>query len=296
MKIKNACHKLLLQIGLLCLLLFSPYSFVIAKENQQTPRMTKKSAQVDSQKVSQTKGNILFEGYFRVLRGNEQIGYIIQRFDQDAKTLNFRSTYLIKSQVEGNQVIESLKAEAKEDFTPIFYQYTSKVNEQTKTIDARFDKDTMTLVIEENGQKVTRNEKLPPRIFLSTFLSLLIKKQQANTGGYETGKSFSYQAIAEELASVTKGRVVVGEKAEWKGVPVFQVENVFGEDTFTSMVTAQGEGLSTFSPNHNISTEIVKTSQEALKGQNLPIAILKSLFGSVPKGEINPVSQGSNPS
>lgn len=273
-------------------------SFAVIKVEAQTNAKAKiKSSASQAQKLKPlaqaTNETLLFEGYFQVLRGNEQIGYVIQRYEKDALSQVYRSIYLVKSQFDGNQVTESLKAEARLDFQPNNYQYTSQVNDQVKTIDGQFDGTKLKVVITENGQKTTKSEKMPPGIFLSTFLPLLIKEQDKTNGGYQVGKSFAYQAIAEETASITKGQAEIKSKSVHQGVPVFTVENIFNDQVFSSLVTAQGEALSTLSPQQNISTKLVKTPQEALQGQNLPIKILKTLFGSVPQGKKTPLHQPS---
>ena len=98
---------------------------------------------------------VLFEGYSKVMSQGAPAGYVISRYEYDAKLKRFYSSYYLKT---NSNLSESLKATADSEFNPISYEYTSIVGKDTKTIDAKFVKNKMSAFINTNG-KSTRVEK-----------------------------------------------------------------------------------------------------------------------------------------
>ncbi|MCB0362229.1 MAG: hypothetical protein KDD35_05890 [Bdellovibrionales bacterium] len=229
----------------------------------------------------------MFEGYFKIVSGKEKIGYFIQKYEFDAKTKQFISTYFIQTNDLGGNTSESLKAFADDKFQPISYQYTLKTPKMTKTIDSKFKGMIMNSVIVENGkssQSISR--KLPKGSFLSTFLGYLILQK-----GYSKGKKFNYSGVAEEEAESYDGMALIKEEQMFVGKKVFRIENTFKGIKFISFVTDKGEVLGTQSPLQKIATELVANANEATRDFTLPTETLKLLFGNIPLGKQNIMAQ-----
>ena len=76
---------------------------------------------------------VLFEGYSKILANGAPIGYIISKYEFDAKSKKFISIYFLKTSGKGMEVTESLKATADAKLGPISYNYTTIVGKEVKT-------------------------------------------------------------------------------------------------------------------------------------------------------------------
>lgn len=229
---------------------------------------------------------VMFEGYSVIRTGTTAIGYTIQRYEFDAKKKQFTSTSYLKTNEAGGNITESVKAVANDKFQPISYQYTTKIGEQLKMIDAKFKKDEMTGTVSDGKNKQTLKVKLKKGTFLSTFLGYLMLQS-----GYKADKKFSYSAVAEEDGGSYTGEAYIKGEEDYKGQKVFRILNNFKGTQFVSFVTAKGEVMGTQSPLQNLSTELVANPAEATKGFVVPSDTLKILFGTVPTGKTNVFSK-----
>lgn len=235
-------------------------------------------------------GEILFEGYSKILSGDNHIGYVINRYEFDSKKKNFVSTYFVKTSIAGLEITESLKAFANNQLEPVSYQYTSMVNKEIKTIDATFKGGKMTATLLENGKKKTIKNDVPKNTFLSTFLVYWILKSDK---GLKANETLSYTAVAEEDGQLAKGDVSIGKLETRMGVPAFKALNQFKDLKFESYIDEQGEVLSTVSSANNISTQLVATPSDATGKIGVSRDILTKLFGGVPEGKENSIAKKS---
>ncbi len=235
-------------------------------------------------------GEILFEGYSKVLSGSIPIGYSISRYEYDQKKKQFIATTFLKTNQLGGDLTESLKAYADENLQPISYNYTTLVGKQAKMIDATFKKGKMTATIRENGKikKTTVSVPKEKGIFLSTFLVYIMLKSPK---GLQDDSTYNFEAIAEEDATISKGSAIVKGEDSFNGIKGLKVQNDFKGAKFNCIITSKGEILSTKSPVLGIGTELVSKPSEATASFQIPNAVLTSLFGEVPTGQKNEVSR-----
>lgn len=241
---------------------------------------------------------MLFEGYYKILSGDQHIGFSVSRYEIDMKQKKFYSTQLTKISSGGVDIIESLDAisEADESMTPVSYKYTSLEGKQSKTIDAKFtkgktakDKIKMTGTMTQTGKKPIKiHNDLDSNVFLSTFLSYRMLKSPQ---GIQTKSAYEYTAIAEEDGSALKGTAAVLKEEKYKGFTAFKVENNFKKVLFLSYVTDKGEPLATIVKDAHLTSELVADKSEAIGTVGLPEAATKTLFGGLPSGEKNIVTQ-----
>ena len=233
---------------------------------------------------------ILFEGYSKILSNDQPIGYVISRYEFDAKKKQFLSTYFLKTGKGATEITESLKAIADSELAPVSYEYTSLTGKEVKTIDAKFKAGTMNAIVKE-GKRVQRiDKKIPKGTFLSTFLVYLMLKSKE---GLKSETNYEYQAIAEEDASITKGQALVGKEEKYLGFNVFKILNTFKNSKFLSYVNDRGQVLGTNVIGQGVTTELVAKPSEATTGQSYSTTILKTLFGSVPEGTVNVVAEAA---
>lgn len=234
---------------------------------------------------------ILFDGYSKVLSGSVHIGYVVNRYEFDNKKNQFISTYFIKTNELGGNLTESLKAYATKDMKPLSYQYTTLLGKQTKTVDAKFDKNKILATITD-GTKVEKiNKVMDKGVFLSTFLAYTMLKSPK---GFQVDTQYNYEAVAEEDALITKGVAIIKNQEMYNGNKVYKVINEFKDSKFVSYVNERGEVYATKSPAQSISTELVAQPSEATNNMSIPIPLLKALFGEVPTGQNNELSKLRN--
>ncbi|MBX2988233.1 MAG: hypothetical protein KF802_10075 [Bdellovibrionaceae bacterium] len=236
------------------------------------------------------RADVLFEGYSKILSGGVHVGYVVSRYEYDPRKKQFRGAYFLKTGALGSDVTESLKAVADVDLKPVSYEYTSMVGKKTKTIDAKFSKDKMTAVLTEEGKSKTIRNDLPKGTFLSNFLVYLMLKSK---NGLQAGTRYEYTAIAEEDASIVKGDALVEKEEKYKGFAAYKILNRFKDSKFTSYVAEKGGVLGTVTPANSINVELVAKPNEAVGGFGMNAAIMKSVFGDVPVGTTNPLSQAA---
>jgi hypothetical protein len=240
------------------------------------------------------QADVLFEGYSKVYSGGAQVGFVSNRYEFDAKKKQFVSLSLLKTNALGGNITESLKAYAKEDMTPISYEYTTLVDGVPKLVDAKFTNGKILATIKQ-GDKISKVDKVMPRgTFLSTFLVYVMLK---GPKGLTPELKYDYMAIAEEDADIVGGVAYIKNKETQNGLSVFKILNDFKGTKFISYVTSEGEVLSTKSPVQSISTELVPLSSMATNGMQMPTALMKNIFGDVPLGVANQISKRyqSNP-
>ena len=232
--------------------------------------------------------DVLFEGYSKVYSGGAQVGFVSNRYEFDAKKKQFISLSLLKTNALGGNITESLKAYAKEDMTPLSYEYTTLVDGVPKLVDAKFTNGKILATIKQ-GDKISKVDKvLPKGTFLSTFLVYVMLK---GPKGLTPDLKYDYKAVAEEDADIVSGVASIKNKETQNGLNVFKILNDFKGTKFISFVTGEGEVLSTKSPVQSISTELVPLSSMATNGQQMPTALMKNIFGEVPLGVTNQISK-----
>lgn len=233
--------------------------------------------------------DVLFEGYSKITSGGVHIGYVVSRYEYDAKKKQFLGTYFVKTGALGSDVTESVKSVADQDLNPISYEYTALVGKKAKTIDAKFSKGKMNGTLTEEGPSKTIRNDLPKGTILSNFLVYLLLKSEK---GLQPGqKPFSYKAIAEEDGALQDGTATIEKEEKYRGFRAFKIKNKFKNISFISYVSERGEVLSTNSPENGIATELMAKPNDAVGTFGLSTSILKRLFGEVPLGTNNLLSK-----
>lgn len=234
------------------------------------------------------RAEILFEGYSKVMSGGVHVGFVVTRYDFDPKKKQFTCTYLMKTSELAGNMLESIKAVAKDDMTPVAYSYTSLSGGQTKTIDAKFEGGKFTATVKDGANVSKINKPLPKGVFLSYFLAYEMLK---NPKGITPGTKYEYQAIAEEDGSIVKGMAFVKGVEDFNGIKAYKILNDFKDTKFTSYLSEKGEVLSAKAPVQSIATELVPQASMATANFQVPTALLKTLFGDVPVGNKNELAK-----
>ena len=241
---------------------------------------------------SMASAETIFEGYYKITLGQKHVGYAVQRYEFLPKKNQFKSTYFIHTNELLDGAQESLVAISSDKFTPISYQYTSKVKENFKTIDARFEKNMMSAKVSDGKNVNNVSKQIPEGTFMSTFLVYMMLQK-----GFQLDRKYAYQAIAEEDASLQSGVAFIKEETKYKGKSVYRALYNFKGAKAVFILSKKGEVLYTNSPMQRVSTELVKQPSEATAGLQLPQKTLNILFGGVPTGRKNafyPVGGSAN--
>ena len=250
-----------------------------------------KSTPLASPPRKSTNPNTLFEGYSKIILNGLHVGYTVLRYEFDPKKKQFQATYLVKTEEQGGNILESLKAVADKDLKPISYQYVSLIDKKPKTIEATFKGQKMTGLMKEGKTSKKLISDLPKGTGLAIFLYYLILRSPE---GLKTETKYNYKALAEEDAKVYDGVAIIGKEEKFNGLKAYKASNTFKDVNYTFYLTETGEALMTDTPAANIKTILVANPQEAVAKFNVPTAILTNLFGDVPSGATNAVTKTLN--
>lgn len=239
------------------------------------------------------KNDIVFEGYYKLLASSKQIGYVILRYEFNAKKKQFISKSFIRGVTGSGDLQESLVATSDDSFKPVSYHYTTKLNKTVKMIDAKFKKSkkgfTMTAAISDGKASKTVTRPIPAGAFLSSFQVLMMLQN-----GLTVGKKYSFKAIAEEDAQVYSGEALIKKQKGFEKKGILRVLNKFKNTQYISNLTTTGEVLITESPVQKIQTQLVASPAEATKGFPYEVSSLKLIFGEVPRGQNNILARRKN--
>jgi hypothetical protein len=73
---------------------------------------------------SNSYADVLAEGWYKLLLGQQHIGYIVQRFELDTKKNQVIMTSFLRTNTLGGDITESLQSFSTTGFEPISYQYS----------------------------------------------------------------------------------------------------------------------------------------------------------------------------
>jgi len=230
---------------------------------------------------------ILFEGYYKISLFSEHVGFFVQRYELDTAKKHFLSTYFLRTNPKGGNIAESLTASSTSTLEPLKFKYTGILGKKIKTIDGNVLKNVLYLRTTEGGKaKSSSPLKMDKGTFFSTFLAYLLLQGKK---GLAPGVKYSFKAIAEEKGKIQSGEAFVEKEETFKGVPTYKILNTFNGVRFVNFVTSKGDSLRSTSPASGLNAELVANPIEATKGMPSSESNLKSLFGSVPKGQVHPL-------
>lgn len=233
--------------------------------------------------------DIIFEGYYKILKEEVHIGYTILRFEFDPAKQEMIATSFIKTAPAFADLTESYVARSNTGYQPVSLQFTSVDGTKRKTlINAKMSGDNLVGEIISNGPAKKLEVKIKKGVFFSSFLPFLMLK-----AGIKTGLGFTYYAITEESGEVQEGTANIAKNMEdYRGQKVFRVSNKFMGIQYTSFIAPNGEILFVDSPAQKTSTELT-TKEAATQGMPVPQSIINALFGESPSGTKNSLSKSS---
>lgn len=231
-----------------------------------------------------SQAETIFEGYYKVIRSGEHVGFYIMKHEFDPKKKHFIATTFMKMKGDKSDETESIKAIADENFHPLNYSYTAIAGGNTKTIDAKFEKGKIVASATTNGKAEKIIKPVDKNAFLSAFLIYTILRSPS---GMKPKSSFDYVAIAEETGEASKGVAELKDYEMVEGLKVLKVKNTFLDMSSDNMVSEKGEILATTMPAAKMSLELVAQPSNATADMKVPSSILTQLFGEVPTGQRN---------
>lgn len=244
-------------------------------------------------KAAPVRGELLFEGYSKVISGGQHIGYTVSRYEYDAKKAKFYGGYFTLISTGTGEIRESLTAEADESLRPLTYSYTSRISNpgtagEIKQIDARFANGKLIADVLEKGKKKKVITDIPKGAILSSFLVYLILKSET---GMQSKTRYSYSALAEEDAKLYPGTAEVGSEEVINGIRAFKIKNEFKDLKFDSYVNDRGHVIVTETMGLNIRAELMDSPDKATGKFKVPNETLKVLFGGIPLGITNAITE-----
>ena len=253
-----------------------------------------------SQKV---EAEVLFEGYYKVTLSGVHAGYVIQRYEFDAKKKEFTgmSYAYVRFTPDGKQFLtESLVAKADDAFHPLSYQFsglttesdpaTGQIKNKISSIDGKFkkvgDKTEGALTGLKDGKNFRNTIKFERGVFLSNFLIYLMLNK-----GFKAGVGGGFKALAEESGEVSSGKYKIEKEEKHKGIDAFKIKWDFKNMESISFISATGQALATESPAQGVAQELVATRAAAVGALPFAEKSVKALFGAIPEGQKNSIAE-----
>ncbi len=230
-----------------------------------------------------THAQVLQEGGYQILSEKKVVGFLVQRYELDKETKTLKHIYYLQRSTPNGPIKESLVAESHQDFRPLEYIFTSFSDTQSKTIEAQFTSEVMTVTLTENQKKTSLQKRIPKGAFLSSFLIYLIIQNKPTIKS-----SYHYRAILEKEASLFTGEVTLMNILESqsplsKGGTGFKVLNTFQGKKEIQYIRASGVLFKREFA--GLSIERAQSIIDIMTPMNPPLHQLNRLFsGNLPKG------------
>lgn len=235
---------------------------------------------------SNSYADVLAEGWYKLLLGQQHIGYIVQRFELDTKKNQVIMTSFLRTNTLGGDITESLQSFSTTGFEPISYQYSILKGKDATLIDGKFANGNATVKVTEKGETKTHKYKVPKGSFLSYFLGYVMTSfenpKDPSDKGIKVGRSFSYKAIAEEDGQLSDGTADVIGTEKINGHDTFRIRVKYKNIQSISSLTGSAEIAQINQPlsGHQVK---VTTREEATRGFPSSDKSLKTLFNTIPK-------------
>lgn len=236
--------------------------------------------------ISNSYADVMAEGWYKLLLGQQHIGYIVQRFELDTKKNQVIMTSFLRTNTLGGDITESLKSFSTTGFEPISYQYSILKGKDATLIDGKFANGNATVKVTEKGETKTHKYKVPKGSFLSYFLGYVMTSfenpKDPGDKGIKVGRSFSYKAIAEEDGQLADGTADVIGTEKINGHDTFRIRVKYKNIQSISSLTGNAEIAQINQPlsGHQVK---VTTREEATRGFPSSDKSLKTLFNTIPK-------------
>lgn len=227
----------------------------------------------------QANTQILQEGGYKILsEQNKTVGFLVQRYEFDNETKKFKHIYYLQRTTPNGDIKESLVAEAAENLRPIQYTFTTYSDSHSKTVEAQFTEQVMTVTITEGERKTSFQKRIPEGTFLSSFLIYLIVQNKL-----AVNSNYQYVAILEREASLSNGRATVPEETTLNESKAFKVVNTFEETNDVQYITSSGILLKR--EGADLTYERAQNIMDIMTPMNPPLHQLNMLFsGKLPEG------------
>ena len=87
--------------------------------------------------TTNSHADVMAEGWYKLLLGQQHIGYIVQRFELDTKKNQVIMTSFLRTNTLGGDITESLQSFSTTGFEPISYQYSILKGKDATLIDGK---------------------------------------------------------------------------------------------------------------------------------------------------------------
>ncbi len=228
---------------------------------------------------------ILFEGFYRIERKKQHVGYVMQRMSTDAKARTKTLTTYMRVVQDGQELFESTKSVARLGTgAPVSSSYTTNTLGNPVTIVTQYNgAKGKASFYSGNKRTLERAETLKPVAHASSFIFYL-----ADLSKMTAGKNYEYNALTEERGRIGVGilNFVTAKNAE--GIKVVHLVDDFLGQPSENFVSESGEPLGSRSPFEDVIVYWVPNKKEAMGDMQFPTSEMTSLFGDLPEGKKNP--------
>jgi hypothetical protein len=239
---------------------------------------------------------LMFEGYLRIENHGKHIGYVIQKDEVDDKTKVRTVTYLVWKNINGAVSQDALQVVAKPAPPPALYsgiKYTNWMwtGDEGSIATGEFGAKELTVVrkVLGSGEVIEKGKMpIPPDSIFSSMVTTTLA--ESDPAKYTTGRKASYVALSEEDAKFDTLDIQVEETKTIGDQKIAHVLSEMLNDKLESFTFMDGQVLGTRDDYNDQIVFLVNRREDAF-GDFGPAETIKRIFGDVPRGLRNPVSE-----
>lgn len=242
---------------------------------------------------------VLFEGYYRIVRDGNHVGYVVQR-DQVDDTLKQRQfTYFLwqKDSVLGIRqlAVDAVsKVESRSDgtvnFRPLSYAYYEWNADSNVLTKGEFAKElTLTRIDLDTGKPMGKRRLPVPDSAI--FSSLATQSLAAGSVKVTEGTEKTFTGFSEENDFFSEGKLAVIHAQTEAGQKILQLKSDFADDHVELFMFADGQPLGSRAMDPEILVYLVESRSQAVGDLDLAKTNIIKVFRQIPAGDNNPVTR-----
>jgi hypothetical protein len=239
-------------------------------------------------KLSAAAAEIVFEGYYKIEKGEKPLGFSVVREEFDPKLKEWRMHYFINTRDRDHEE-RSINCSIRynQNFKPLESTYEETDGALKSSSHILFSGSKFTHKFVSKGTKGTVSGTLGKDEFLRSSAHRVLLHNKL-----KKGMGYSFTALREDSGKQQSGQVKVHDEKDFGGHKVFQISDDFELYIEETWLTADGQVLSSRTPQFGITSTLVANIDIALEGSDYNRKNLAKMFGQIPLGKKNKVARG----
>jgi hypothetical protein len=236
-----------------------------------------------------SSAEVLFEGFYRIERNKQHVGYLIQRLSTDIKSGNKVMTTYVRRLDSGSELFSAFRTEVDgKTFAPVSSRWNSTDTGVPARVESTFTKGFGRVSFHFfSSKKPTRVDPKVKAPMMSSFLFNTV-----DISALKPEQKYSYSAFSEQRGFTVPGKIRLEEIRTVGENKFFVVVNDYLGEPIYNFVDQNGFVLGARAFTGDFTVWWVPTREEAVGHFKFPTAEFTTLFGDLPSGKKNPWQNG----